>query len=197
MFCLTRMVSGSEWGIWQCCPYRLCGRSLLCWQDQEPTFKNCTGSKRVVSVLMSARVFWKFTGFGFFWGRDGVVLVFQFHLLCQQKSVIEKSLSRIYTSGLRPIPWKPASNRLILVPPCKLHFSRFESRKVCIRSFHFTCFWMGSEGELTDRDSMCMPTAWALLPRWLSAFCFAHRRCRKQCKWNTTNTTRATGTQNK
>lgn len=146
---------------------------------------------------MVAWVFKKLTGFEGFFAREGVVLVFKFHLLCQQKSVIEKSLSKIYNLGLRPIPWKPASNRTILVPPCKIHFSRFESRKVCIRSSHLRCFWMGSEGGLTDMDSKCMPTAWALLPRRLSAFCFAHRTYRKQCKLNTTNTTRATGTQNK
>lgn len=58
----------------------------------------------------------------------GLFCFFKLHPLYKQNQRL-RNWSRIHTTGLRPVTWKPASNRLISVPPCKIYFPYFETKK--------------------------------------------------------------------
>lgn len=82
----------------------------------------------------------------------GLFCFFKLHPLYKQNQRL-RNWSRIHTTGLRPVTWKPASNRLISVPPCKIYFPYFETKKVFVigfyqtLSFYFRLIVREEEGE--------------------------------------------------
>lgn len=120
------------------CPYLVCDRSSCCQVLDTATFKQqplgLTRPKQVVS-LPTPR--WGFFGFMVFVCLfcGFVLFFFKLHPLYKQNQRL-RNWSRIHTTGLRPVTWKPASNRLISVPPCKIYFPYFETKKVFVIGFY-------------------------------------------------------------